>query len=229
MTFAPPSYNPADQDTLTGALNIVLDNFSKGLNDMLPAQIIAYNRTTNLAEVQPLISVVTTDNAVVKRAQILSVPVLQMGGGGFVLNFPIKAGDLGFIKANDRDISIFKQLWQMVVPNTARKHNFADGIFIPACLTNFTIESQDATNVVLQSINASVRFSMGNGNTCISDETSYSQSANAILDLQSTTRAFKFPAMTTGQKNAIASPQAGFAVFDTTEGGISVYNGSTWS
>ena len=69
---------------------------------------------------------------------------------------------------------------------------------------------------------------MGTG-TCITDETGYSQSASAILDLQSTTKAFKFPSMSTTQKNAISSPQAGFAVYDTTEGGISTYNGTSWS
>ena len=196
---------------------------------MLPAMIVDYSRTTNLATVQPLIQIVTTLNQIKTRDPIESIPVLQLGGGGFVLNFPLKPGDLGFIKSNDRDISLFKQIWKMVQPNTGRMHNFSDSIFIPSVLTNFTINSADTNNTVLQSIDGTTRLSMGDGNFCMSDEPGYTQSPNAILDLQSTTRAFKFPAMTTVQKNAIASPKAGFAVFDTTEGGISVYNGATWS
>lgn len=39
--------------------------------------------------------------------------------------------------------------------------------------------------------------------------------SNAILDVQSTTKAFMPPRMTTTQKNAIASPTAGMVVYDT--------------
>lgn len=229
-SIAPYSRNPTKDGHLRGVLDLVLSKFVQNkLDDMLPARVIAYDRQTNMASVQPLIQIVSTLNQITTRAQIASVPVLQLGGGGFVLNFPIKTGDMGWLKSNDRDISLFKQLWAMAVPNTGRKHSFEDAIFIPSVLTGFTIESQDSSNVVLQSLNASVRLSLGDGNACISDESGYSQSPNAILDLQSTTRAFKLPVMSGAQKSAIASPKTGMMVWDTTEGGVSTYNGSMWS
>jgi len=46
-----------------------------------------------------------------------------------------------------------------------------------------------------------------------------------ILDVSSTTSGFLPPRMTTTQRNAIASPAAGTVVFDTTVGGLYVYNG----
>ncbi len=52
--------------------------------------------------------------------------------------------------------------------------------------------------------------------------------ANAILDAQSTTKAFMPPRMTTTQKNAIALPTAGMVVYDSTLGKLSVYTGSVW-
>ena len=219
MTFtdiAPPSRNPTDDDSMVGVFNVVLSKFLQNfVDDMIPGKVVAYNRTTNLAQVQPLVSRVTTKGNIVQRAAVQSVPVLQIGGGGFMLNFPIKAGDLGFIKANDVDISLFKQIWQMVIPNTARKHNFADSIFIPAVLTGFTIETPDTNNVVLQAIDGSVRISLGAGNACITDEAGYSQTTSAVLDVQSTTRAFKIPRMTTGQRDAIPSPEGGMMVYVT--------------
>lgn len=224
----PPSRNPADNGSMVGAMNVVLTKFLQGIDDMLPAQIVAYNRTTNMAQVQPLITIVNTDDTQLQRSPVMSVPVAQWGGGGFMVNFPCKANDLGFIKASDRDISIFKQAWGMSPPNTARKHSFSNSIFIPLALVNFVIAASDSENLVIQSLNGSIRFSMGAG-TCISDEINYSQSVNSILDLQSTTKAFKLPRMTTAQKAAIPSPQQGFLVYDTTENGISVYNGSAWS
>jgi len=130
------------------------------VNDQLPAIVIAYNRTTNLATVQPLISMVTTLNDIVPRGQIASVPVFQAGAGGFMVNFPAKPGDLGWIKSNDRDISIFKQLWGFCTPNTRRMHSFEDGVFYPQVFKDFTIESEDSANLVIQKLDGSVRIAL---------------------------------------------------------------------
>lgn len=233
MTFdiAPPSRNPTIDKKLRTVLRFVFKKLIQGgLDDMLPAIVIAYDRASNMATVQPLIQIVTTLNQVKSRDQIARVPVLQLGGGGFVLNFPIAPGNLGFIKANDRDISIFTQLWRMVQPNSGRMHSFSDGIFIPAVMTGFTIDGADSASVVLQKVDGSVRLAIGSDNVYISDDPGYAQNASAILDIQSTTKAFKFPDMTTGQKNAIASPQPGYAVFDLTLNRLSVYAAGTgWS
>lgn len=222
--LSPPSRNPTVDGHLKTVLRFVFNKLiQSSVDDMLPAMVIAYDRETNMATVQPLISMVTTLNEIVPRGQVAEVPVLQLGGGGFVLNFPIVPNDLGWIKANDRDISLFTQFWAMVRPNTKRMHSFEDAIFIPSILTGFTIESADSSNVVLQSLDASTRFSLGNGNVCITDKSGYSQSVNCILDVQSTTRAFAFPRMSRSQRDAISSPFPGMAIFNTTDDGLNVY------
>ena len=52
--------------------------------------------------------------------------------------------------------------------------------------------------------------------------------SSAIVDVTSTTLGFKFPVMTTTQKNAIASPVAGLVIFDSTLAKLCVYSGSAW-
>jgi hypothetical protein len=52
--------------------------------------------------------------------------------------------------------------------------------------------------------------------------------ASAQVEIQSTTKGFLCPRMTTTQKNAIASPAEGLQVWDTTLKLMSVYNGTTW-
>lgn len=52
--------------------------------------------------------------------------------------------------------------------------------------------------------------------------------ASASMGVVSTTQAFLLPAMTTTQKNAIASPVAALQVYDTTLGAVSFYNGTAW-
>ena len=55
-----------------------------------------------------------------------------------------------------------------------------------------------------------------------------SGNASASLQVDSTTKGFLPPRMTTTQKNAIASPAEGLQVWDTTLKLMSVYNGTTW-
>ena len=52
--------------------------------------------------------------------------------------------------------------------------------------------------------------------------------ASAQLQIESTTKGFLPPRMTTTQKNAISSPATGLVVYDTTLNKLAVYTGSAW-
>jgi len=158
---SPPSGNPADRHNLRGVIRLVLNKFLQKVDDCLPAIVIAYNLDTNMAQVQPLVAAVTTDNQIVNKAQVASVPVYQISAGGFILRFPVKPGDIGWIKANDRDISLFMQTGKMSPPNTQRKHSFKDALFYPQTLwPNVTIAGGDAANCVLQNYAGTVKISL---------------------------------------------------------------------
>jgi hypothetical protein len=53
--------------------------------------------------------------------------------------------------------------------------------------------------------------------------------ASSKLTIDSTTKGFLPPRMTTTQKNAIASPAAGLVLYDSTTNKLQCYNGSTWN
>ena len=160
MSNAQPSRDPANDGTLVGVFNEVLGKFLQNIDDCLPARVIAFDRATNRVSVQPLVQLLTTNNERVSRGQIQGLPVLQCGGGGFGLFFNLKAGDLGWIKANDRDISLYLQSGDETTPNTLRKHSFSDAVFIPDVVRGFTIDSEDAENAVLQNLDGSVKVSL---------------------------------------------------------------------
>lgn len=235
--YSPASRNQSDNGTLAGMLRLVLGKFLQHVDDMLPARVIAYDAASNVAQVQPLIQMVTTDGRVVNRAQVASVPVFQISGGGFILNFPIFSGDLGWIKANDRDISLFKQTGASSAPNTQRKHSFEDATFFPqAARSLITIAAEDAGAAVLQSYDGAVRVALHADHlkvtapqTGVGDTPGYALDPNAVLDVQSTTRAFKPPRMTQAQRDAIPDPTEGMVVWNLTTHALSSYNGSTWS
>ena len=154
------SRNPANSDSLAGTLYEVLGKFLDGVDDMLPAVVIAYDREENRATVRPMIQLLQTDGSILSRAEVASVPVLNVGGGLAVLTFNILPGDLGWIKANDRDISLFLQSMTSEGPNTLRKHSFSDSIFIPDQFRKWTLNAEDSEAAVFQSLDGLHRVSI---------------------------------------------------------------------
>lgn len=153
-----PSKDPADGGSLAGVLRSTYRKMMQGVDSMLPAKVLAYDRENNVATVQPLIALLTTDGSRVPRAQVARVPVLAMGGGGFVINFPLKAGDLGWIEASDRDISLYMQSFNESQPNTLRMHSFEDGRFIPDMMKAFDVADVGGDAMVIQSADGAVRI-----------------------------------------------------------------------
>lgn len=155
-----PDIDPANNGSLAGTLQFCMYKFLQSMQNMLPAKVIAYDRTTNRVQVQLMIAMVTTADVQVSRAQIASIPVMVFGGGGFVLSFPLNTGDLGWVLANDRDISLFLQTYNETAPNTGRIHNFSDGVFVPDIMHGYTINSEDENSVTLQSVDGTMRISL---------------------------------------------------------------------
>lgn len=160
MSYSAPSIDPADEGDLVGTFRHIFGKMMQGVDNMLPAKVISYDRTKNRATVQPLIMLIATNDETISRATLASVPVYQIGGGGFILNFNLKSGDLGWIKASDRDISLFLQSYKNSKPNSIRKHNFSDSVFFPDVMKGYAINAEDAENAVLQNLDGSVRVAI---------------------------------------------------------------------
>jgi len=66
------------------------------------------------------------------------------------------------------------------------------------------------------------------GNLLLQNGGTFTDVASSILTLESTTKGFLPPRMTTTQKNAIASPASGLVVYDTTLGKLCVRGAAAW-
>ena len=154
-----PNINPADNDSLAGVMRFAFQQLMRGVDGMLPARVLAYDRTANRVQVELMVAMITTSGAQVSRAQIANLPVINIGGGGYLLNFPLTAGDLGFVCANDRDISLFLQSYAESPPNTMRVKSFSDGVFIPSVLTGYDVSGENG-KMVLQNLDGTVRISL---------------------------------------------------------------------
>lgn len=151
----PSSINLTNLGSLQGVMKIAFDKFLQGVDGMLPARVISYDAAKGTVTLQPLVMMVTSDDASQSRATITGVHVYRHSGGGFVISFPLNVGDIGWIKACDRDISLFKQSLKESRPNTFRKHNFSDAIFFPDNMRGWTINED---GLVIQT---------NDGNQCI--------------------------------------------------------------
>ena len=165
MSDNKPNTDAADDGSLSGQLGAALKAFFLNqFEGMLPATVVSYNDQTNRAVIKPLVMLGTTSGAKVSRAQVSGIPVYRFGGGGFFMRFPIKAGDFGWIKANDRDISlVFQRGGLEDWPNTTRMHKFSDAMFFPDTFKQWVISGENAEKAVWQTMDGETCISLGAG------------------------------------------------------------------
>jgi hypothetical protein len=156
-----PDIDPANNYSLVGSINNAFQKMMQAMNGMLPAQVTSYDREKNRVEVQLSINLLTTDGSQIPRPHLVNIPVLTLGGGLFSMSFPLKSGDLGWVLANDRDISSFLQSYSQGSPNTTRMNNFADGMFIPDLMKSYNISAPNEKYLVIQSNDGTMSIQMG--------------------------------------------------------------------
>lgn len=160
-----PNLDSADDGSLPSVLTAWLRSYIRdNHDDMLPGVVVSYDDDNNRAVIKPLVMIGTTEGQKISRAPLTSVPVFRFGGGGFFIRFPLKPGDFGWIKANDRDVSlVFQRGGQEDWPNTERLHNFSDAMFFPDTMKDWAIDGENKEALVLQSLDGSVCVSLHEG------------------------------------------------------------------
>lgn len=156
------SFDPADE-SLGGVIKFIINKTLQRIDIQLPAKIVSYDRNKNLATVQPLIKLIATNGSTIEKPTISNIPVISLGGGGFNITFPLKNGDLGWIEASSRDISLFMQSKQIDKPNTLRVLDFADSKFIPDVFDNYTLPCGHDDKMIIQSTAGDTYLVIGDG------------------------------------------------------------------
>jgi hypothetical protein len=97
-----------------------------------------------------------------------------------------------------------------------------------------TIGSGSAANNVMQfrcfdGFNPTGQLTIsGDGTNVFEQSNTPTRFSSAMVAINSTTKGFLPPRMTTAQKNAIGTPATGLVVYDTTLNKLAVYTGATW-
>ncbi len=114
------------------------DSIKKELNVMVPAMIDSYDKDSNRAVVSIQRELVGRDGVLLQLKPITGVPVIQVGGGGFVVFSPLKQGDLGWLLFADFNLGSFLNQYKASPAQDSRTHDFADGVFLPDVMKGFS-------------------------------------------------------------------------------------------
>lgn len=118
--------SPAD------VINRALDSRLAGTRVALPGRIESFDAATQLAKVKPLLqetSIGEDDSEIVESIGVLNnVPVQFPGGGGFVITFPVAAGDPCWLVFADRSLDKWKTAGTEVDPVDLRRHDLSDAV-----------------------------------------------------------------------------------------------------
>ena len=106
------------------------------------------------------------------------------------------------------------------------EHAFIDSV--GGSFTQYNIANVSGSLRLVVNDNASPIFYIRSGSDSNITFGSFTYYNTAQVAIDSTTKGFLPPRMTTTQKNAIATPAAGLMVFDNTLNKSSYYNGTTW-
>ena len=161
-----PSYNPADTSSVAGGLKMFKKNIFSDLECCMPCVVQSYDASTNTVMVLPAINVATSIGEYVKRG-VIKLTAWRFALGGFVVHYPIKAGDTGWIIASDVDTSLFKQEKTIADPNTYARHKYHFGYFMPDSMSGYAVGSSDEGRLVLQNQAGTEKISIGESDTKI--------------------------------------------------------------
>ncbi|PIV98554.1 MAG: hypothetical protein COW42_13940 [Deltaproteobacteria bacterium CG17_big_fil_post_rev_8_21_14_2_50_63_7] len=116
---------PRFEDILDRAIKSRLEN-QRGPQ---PARVVLYNPATQLADVDPLLSVYI-DGELVDPPTLRGVPVQWPRGGGGALTFPLVAGDVVYIIPAEVDLGPWEASEAAGAP-TPRRFSLSDVVAIP--------------------------------------------------------------------------------------------------
>lgn len=150
------------------ALQSLVTNRQNQLWSALPGIVEAYNSSNMTVSVQPAVRAVIQqqDGTFVNKnlPLLVDVPLVYMGGGSYILTFPIAAGDECLVIFADRSIDNWWQSGGVQNQSSARSHSLSDGFAIvgPRSLAR-TVANISASTMQLRTLDGSSFFEVDAG------------------------------------------------------------------
>lgn len=139
--------------TLPRVLGDFIESHLAGLRVALPGRVVAYDKDTQRADIQPDIQDGYLDEDAQRQAVALpvitDVPVQFLGAGPFRITFPIRKGDQVLLIFSSSSLSRWKAAGGgLVDPGNDQRHTLEDAIAIPGCYAKPPTEAPDDAIVI---------------------------------------------------------------------------------
>ncbi|MGY4696677.1 Gp138 family membrane-puncturing spike protein [Xylella fastidiosa subsp. sandyi] len=147
--------------SLSAVLQRSTQALAQRLRVALPGQIVRFNPVTQTATVQPLIQQKRNDGSLQPLPVLQDVPVSFPRGGGFVITFPVAAGDECELIFQDRCMDAWFQSGRASEPVDYRLHDLSDAVACVgiASLPN-VIPRFEMDGVVLRTLDGRASFKL---------------------------------------------------------------------
>lgn len=127
MTTTVSSETPEIENVIQKAIDFNLSQ----INICLPGIVQKYDKSKQLADVQPALKRKYADGRIVSLPVIPSVPVVQPRSGKAIVHLPVKAGDTVVLIFSQRSLDKWLNQGGVVDPADARKFHLTDAYAIP--------------------------------------------------------------------------------------------------
>lgn len=126
----PKLYDEKEPDSFDKWITRAIDNKLVNLHTAMPGEIEAFDETTQLAQIKPLIKRIFTGGNDVAIKSLIHVPIMSLRAGGFVLTFPVSVGDECLVIFCERAIDAWLQSGGAQKPTELRRHDYSDAVAI---------------------------------------------------------------------------------------------------
>lgn len=143
-------------------INSVLEHLKAKLEVCIPAIVDSIDREKSMVTVLLAPKMIFPNGDMEERGYV-EVPILVSSGGGFMINFPIKEGDVGWVIAGDRDTTGYREdnskPYDLL---SLGSHSYSFGFFIPDVFSNvdktFKLTEEDTDKLVIQTLNGNTKI-----------------------------------------------------------------------
>jgi len=136
--------------TLANVIQSAINTDRCNLNTALPASIVSYDASTQLAQVRPQFKRKFITGDVVDTPIIHDVPVVMPRAGRAFISLPLKAGDQVLLVVAQRSLDAWKSQGGCVDTSTEnRKHDLSDCFAIPGGYPTNNTVPMDPDNLLI--------------------------------------------------------------------------------
>lgn len=149
--------------TLDQAIDDALFAALVGKRHVVPARVASFDVDTQTIIAEPMICLEDKDGNPIEISPVADVPILQLGGGDYVITFNPRAGDSCLLLVSDRCIDDWYETNEKRVPGDFRQNELSDSLAIVGFRTKPQAIKNILAGVTIRTVDGSNYININNG------------------------------------------------------------------